>query len=162
MERWFESGTPVPDFTLPDVQTGALVQFYRFRASRPTVLILGSFGCNLFCYQLGPLRRLHEHFKSKAAFLFVQVKDAGHPLPSRLLQAFDEAGMKEETLDNRLQWTCLHPVSRMGWTATSNHFTAPSPSGWSLWRLMDELRLTPAGARGRSTKRTSSGAGILP
>jgi hypothetical protein len=97
----------VPDFTLLDVQTGASVQFSQFRANRPTVLILGSFGCNLFCYQLEQLRQLHKDFQSKAAFLFVKVKDAGHPFPSQLQKAFEEADMKSETQNNRLRRASL-------------------------------------------------------
>jgi hypothetical protein len=102
-----EPGTVVPDFTLLDVQTGASVQFSQFRANRPTVLILGSFGCNLFCYQLEQLRQLQTDFQSKAVILFVKVKDAGHPLPSQLQKAFEEADMKPETPNNRLHRASL-------------------------------------------------------
>jgi len=102
-----EPGMVVPDFTLLDVQTGASVRFSQFRANRPTVLILGSFGCNLFYYQLEQLRQLQTDFQSKAAFLFVKVKDAGHPFPSQLQKAFEEADMKSETQNNRLRRASL-------------------------------------------------------
>jgi hypothetical protein len=99
----FDKGTTAPDFTLPDVETGELVQFSKYRANRPAVLILGSFGCNLFCYQLDQLQSLYKSHKDKVAFLFVKVKDADHPVPPHLLQAFEEAGMKDETPENRLR-----------------------------------------------------------
>lgn len=103
----FEPGTEVPDFVLPDVQSGDGVRFSQFRANRPTVLILGSFGCNLFCYQLTQLKQLYKDFHKKAAFLFVKVKDAGHPLPPDLLKAFEDNDMKAETRSNRLSRTSL-------------------------------------------------------
>ena len=76
-------GWQAPDFTLPDA-AGKPVTLSSFRGRRPVVLVFGSFGCNLFCDSLAPLRRLHSEFKGRAAFLFIYISEALHgstPLP---------------------------------------------------------------------------------
>ena len=73
-------GRPAPRFNLEDVRTGARMSLDEFR-SRPVVLLLSSFGCNVFCAELGRLTDLHKKYKNKVAFLFIAIRDAGHPDP---------------------------------------------------------------------------------
>jgi hypothetical protein len=77
-----EPGTPAPDFDLPDARTGGRVRLRDYRGRSPVVLLLSSFGCNVFCGELTGLLRLHEAFQGRTAFVFVHVTDAGHPDPS--------------------------------------------------------------------------------
>ena len=88
-DRWqptlFSAGTAAPSFNLRDVRTGARVSLNELRGRRPVVLLLGSFGCDVFSGQLGQLRRLHETYQDQAAFCFIAIKDAGHPLPEMSL-----------------------------------------------------------------------------
>ncbi len=73
-------GTGAPPFSLVEVRTGGRVSLDDCRG-RPVVLLLGSFGCNVFCGQLGELLRLHDTCKDRADFFFVAIRDAGHPGP---------------------------------------------------------------------------------
>src|SRR5262245_54422294 len=88
-ERWrpklFEAGTTAPTFDLVDVRTGEQASLEGHRGRRPVVLLLGSFGCNVFSGQLSGLRRLHEAYRERAAFVFIAIKDAGHPRPEMSL-----------------------------------------------------------------------------
>ena len=88
-ERWqptlLRTGTPAPRFNLEDVRTGNRVSLDQHRGRRPVVLLLGSFGCNVFSGQLRDLVRLSETYRDRAAFCFVAIRDAGHPLPEMAL-----------------------------------------------------------------------------
>jgi hypothetical protein len=102
-----ETGSIAPDFTLLDVRSGVPAQFSKFRAHKPAVLILGSFGCTIFCEQLGQLRQLNEEFEKKVTFLFVKIRDAPHPLPSELKEAFTKANTVANHVDDQLSRTKL-------------------------------------------------------
>jgi AhpC/TSA family len=78
--RAFPVGGPAPGFSLPDVRTGARVRLDQLRG-RPVVLLLSSFGCNVFCNELGALTDLHRRYADEAVFLFIAIRDAGHPDP---------------------------------------------------------------------------------
>jgi hypothetical protein len=43
--------------------------------------LLSSFGCNVFCAELPRLADLHQAFQGEATFLFIAIRDAGHPDP---------------------------------------------------------------------------------
>jgi hypothetical protein len=89
-ERWrptlFAAGTEAPSFDLMDVRTEERVRLDQLRGRRPVVLLFGSFGCNVFSGQLRSLLRLHEAYQDRAAFCFIAIKDAGHPLPEMALE----------------------------------------------------------------------------
>jgi peroxiredoxin len=73
-------GGPAADFNLQDVRTGTRVSLNQLRG-RPVVLLLSSFGCNVFCRELGRLTDLHKAFQDDATFVFIAIRDAGHPDP---------------------------------------------------------------------------------
>jgi hypothetical protein len=56
---------------------------------------------------VGVLRALHEAYKDRSRFLFIQVSDAPHEAPAQLTAAYREAGLEEETRDNRPRRACL-------------------------------------------------------
>lgn len=87
-------GQTAPDFTLRDARSGRQVRLSVARRGRPAVLVFGSFGCDVFCGQLERLRRLHHAFQDRVEFFFVQVRNAPHPLPDRLADAFRRAGVE--------------------------------------------------------------------
>src|SRR5262245_25384145 len=74
------TGSPAPAFRLQDVRTGAQVSLDEFRG-RPVVLLLSSFGCNVFSRELGRLTDFYNALRDEAAFLFIAIRDAGHPDP---------------------------------------------------------------------------------
>ncbi len=100
-------GQAPPDFALPDVRTGKTVRLSEVAGGRPLVLIFGSWGCDIFCGQLGRLVELHADYGVRADVLFVQVADAPHPYPEGLTGAYAAAGMSEETAGNRLRRAAL-------------------------------------------------------
>jgi hypothetical protein len=70
-------GKVAPDFDLPQLPGGRRVRLSESRG-RPTVLMFGSFSCDLFCSQLPELERLHREYGDKANFTFVYIREAGH------------------------------------------------------------------------------------
>lgn len=94
-------GEPAPDFTLPDLRTGAKVTFSQYRGSRPAVLVFGSPGCNLFCDSAGMVRRLHEQYKEKVAFVFIHVTNAPHSLPKQVTLAYEKVESETPTAEQR-------------------------------------------------------------
>jgi peroxiredoxin len=92
--RWraapLQPGSVAPAFTLADARTGERITLDAFRG-RPVVLLLSSFGCNVFCGELYRLVRLSEAHKDRVAFLFVAIRDAGHPNPTSPLAALTPA-----------------------------------------------------------------------
>jgi hypothetical protein len=111
-------GTAAPDFTLPDMRTGAQVTFSQYRGSRPAVLVFGSAGCDNFCDGAGAVRRLYEQFKGKVAFVFVHVTTAPHSLPSQLLQAY-----RIKHVDSPIRWVNGESGGRM----IADYFDFPFP-----------------------------------
>jgi len=73
-------GTQVPDFALPSVQDEHLVRLSTFQG-RPLVVVFGSLSCDLFCNRLEGLENLRQAYAKRAAFLWVYIKEAGHPVP---------------------------------------------------------------------------------
>jgi peroxiredoxin len=73
-------GDPAASFSLQDVRTGGRVSLDQFRG-RPVVLLLSSFGCNIFCRELGRLTNLYKAFQDDVPFVFIAIRDAGHPDP---------------------------------------------------------------------------------
>ncbi|MBY0230997.1 MAG: redoxin domain-containing protein, partial [Gemmataceae bacterium] len=96
-----KAGSDAPDFDLPDPRTGEKVRLAGLGQGRPVVLVFGSWGCDVFCRQFPAVAALHEEFGSQAEFVFVQVAEAPHALPARLGKRLEEAGMAEETPENR-------------------------------------------------------------
>jgi len=85
-ESALNPGTAAPPLALKDFRTGRRVILDDFRGKRPVVLLFGSFGSSVFSGQLAPLRRLHDQFKDRVAFLFVEITERappGHELEPR-------------------------------------------------------------------------------
>jgi hypothetical protein len=78
-DRRLPAGSPAPDFDLPAVG-GGRVTLARFRG-RPLVLVFGSFTCDKVCDRAAELDRLYRDHHDRAAFLFVSVTEANHPIP---------------------------------------------------------------------------------
>ena len=99
------AGSEAPDFTLPDA-AGRRVTLSSFRGKRPVVLVFGSFGCDLYCNQLAPLRRMYEAFQGRIEFLFVYTSEVPHgstPLP-RALRPIPPPGIGAEARWRRIRW----------------------------------------------------------
>lgn len=73
-------GGPASDFTLASVADGKPVRLADFRG-KPVVLVFGSFSCDIFCSRLAELEQLYQDERNRAAFLFVNVTEAGHEVP---------------------------------------------------------------------------------
>jgi len=73
-------GKQAPDFNLNDVTTGEKINLSQFRGEKYVILAFGSFGCNIFCFQLGHLQELDQEFKDRAKFVFVYITEAGHKI----------------------------------------------------------------------------------
>jgi hypothetical protein len=108
VERWrprlWAAGAPAPPLDLADVDSGARVSLAAQRGRRPVVLVMGSFGCNVFAGQIDEVVRLHEEFGDRAAFFFVAISDAGHPLPEMALPAATRALLAANDRDQRVAY----------------------------------------------------------
>jgi hypothetical protein len=80
MARTLEVGSPAPVFSLPKVRGGGEVSLSGFRG-RPVVLVFGSFSCVVFYDRVAEIESLHRAYKDRAAFLFVNITEAGHRIP---------------------------------------------------------------------------------
>jgi hypothetical protein len=80
MARTLTVGSPAPVFTLPKVRGGGEVSLLSFRG-RPVVLVFGSFSCVVFYDRVAEIESLHRAYKDRAAFLFVNITEAGHRIP---------------------------------------------------------------------------------
>jgi hypothetical protein len=80
MNRVMEAGRPAPDFTLPRADGSGPVRLSSLRG-RPVVLAFGSFSCDRFVEVLPELDRLALEYDGRAAFVFVNLTEAGHRLP---------------------------------------------------------------------------------
>lgn len=78
--RLIPAGTPAPDFILPSATDDSQIHLADVLEQRPVVLILGSFGCDYFCFRLDQVKDLHQRFGDRAEFLFVYI-DNNHPEP---------------------------------------------------------------------------------
>jgi hypothetical protein len=72
-------GAAAPDFTLPKLRNGGEVRLAEYRGQRPVVLVFGSFSCNIFSRQILPLEQFYRRYQDRADFLFVNIREAGHP-----------------------------------------------------------------------------------
>jgi hypothetical protein len=79
-EPTLAAGEAAPPLRAVDFRTGAAVRLEDYRG-RPTVLVFGSFGCDVFCHQLDAVVRLHDAYQGRAAFVLVYVTEAPHALP---------------------------------------------------------------------------------
>jgi hypothetical protein len=70
-------GEPAANFRLPAVEGDQEVSLAD-HAGKPVVLFFGSFTCDVFCSRLARIERLYADARDKAAFLFVNVREAGH------------------------------------------------------------------------------------
>ena len=75
-------GRSASNFTLSDVRTGEPISLIDSSSAKPTVVFFGSFGCDLFCQQVDDIQRLYWKYRESARFVFVCVRDAGHPNPN--------------------------------------------------------------------------------
>jgi hypothetical protein len=96
-------GQAAPRFTLVDMRTGGRISLDDYRGRRPVVLLLGSFGCNVYCGQVRNLIRLHETYKDRAAFLFIAITDAGHPDPEMAAVLAGEPHPEKDTPEARVR-----------------------------------------------------------
>lgn len=86
--RLIPAGTPAPDFILPCATDDSRIHLADLLEHRPVVLILGSFGCDYFCFRLDQVKELHQRFGDRAEFLFVYI-DNNHPEPDLPLDPLD-------------------------------------------------------------------------
>lgn len=70
-------GRRAPGLALPDLRTGREVRLDGFRG-KPTVLIFGSFSCDLFCTQIDDFLELRRKYEGQAHCVFVYIREAGH------------------------------------------------------------------------------------
>jgi hypothetical protein len=96
----FESGSLAPDFSLPGIASSKVISLTSFRG-KPIVLAFGSLTCDVFCKHTGALDRLHETYKDRSAFLFVNIREAGHEIAGLefLLEAPDSS--TESSIEKR-------------------------------------------------------------
>lgn len=80
MSKRIAVGIPAPDFSALSIQSPGEVALRQFRG-RPVVLVFGSFSCDRFCTRIAELERLYQANSNRAAFLFVNVTEAGHRIP---------------------------------------------------------------------------------
>jgi thiol-disulfide isomerase/thioredoxin len=74
-------GHAVPDFELPDVQTGHPIRLSDSLGQRPVFLLFGSFSCPRLFDELPTIRWLHEEYGDEADFRFVYSREAFHENP---------------------------------------------------------------------------------
>jgi hypothetical protein len=74
-------GTAAPPLVLPSLADGPPVALSSFRGDRPVVLAFGSFSCDLFCRNVAALEESYRAYQGRAAFYFVNVREAGHLVP---------------------------------------------------------------------------------
>jgi hypothetical protein len=94
-------GSAAPDFTLTRMDDGRPVRLGDFRGREPVVLVFGSFGCSVFCAQIPALRRLHQTYGDRAAFLFIYIREASHAPPEALQHIADDPAAPPDPEANR-------------------------------------------------------------
>lgn len=65
-----------PDFELRETATGKTVRLSDFAATRPTVLVFGSYSCPNFRSSAEALNAMRERYGSRANFLLVYIREA--------------------------------------------------------------------------------------
>jgi hypothetical protein len=71
------TGRQAPDFTLPSIDDGKPVTLASPRR-KPLVLVFGSYDCTVFCHEAHRVEQLHQRYKDRVQFLFVQIAAANH------------------------------------------------------------------------------------
>lgn len=139
-------GETAPDFSLPSVQAGPAITRSEFQQGRPMVLILGSFSCDLFCKRIPELRRLYDENHHRAAFLFVNVTEAGHQVPG--LEFLAEGGFANDRtpLDER-RAKVQRAINHLKWPIPTV-IDAPTVKAENLYQAFP-LRLVAIDAEGR-------------
>jgi hypothetical protein len=139
-----EAGSEAPDFTLSDA-AGHRVRLSSFRGKRPVVLVLGSFGCNLFCNELASVRRLRDAYGGRAEFLFVYIREAHHedatPLP-KASTPLPPAGNDFDHRAARVRWYEAESGTGLTWLIDEGGAAEDAYDGWPR-------RLVVVGADGR-------------
>jgi hypothetical protein len=75
-------GAPAPPFSLPGVKADEPIGLQALLAQqKPIVLVFGSLSCNVLHQHLDGLERLYRAHRGHATFLFVNIREAGHPMP---------------------------------------------------------------------------------
>jgi hypothetical protein len=72
------AGKAAPDFTLPALGHDGEVRLSGLRG-KPVVLLFGSFSCPIFTSRTATFEQCYRKYRDRAAFLFVDIREAGHP-----------------------------------------------------------------------------------
>jgi hypothetical protein len=80
-----------PDFTLKTNDGKAEITLSRLLGPKPVVLVFGSFTCGPFRGQSGNIEKLYRHYKDRATFVMVYVRDA-HPTDGWRMESNDRVG----------------------------------------------------------------------
>jgi peroxiredoxin len=148
-------GSQAPEFTLADT-AGHRVSLSSFLGKRPVVLVFGSFGCTLFCNDLGGLRGLRDTYRDRVEFLFVYVSEAPHkdatPLP-KASTALPPAGDSIASRVARVRWYEDETGANLTWLIDENGAAEATYDAWPR-------RLVVVGADGRIA--LDAGRGLSP
>ncbi len=97
-------GEFAPDFQLKTVDGKGAVTLSKLIGPKPVVLIFGNFTCGPFRMQGGNIEKLYEHYKDRAEFVMVYVREA-HPKGGWVLPSNDRVGVsldQPKTQDERI------------------------------------------------------------
>ncbi len=81
-------GDRAPDFTLRTLDGAKEVTLSKLVGPRPVVLIFGNFTCGPFRMQAGNVEKLYRHYKDRADFVMVYVREA-HPIDGWRMESND-------------------------------------------------------------------------
>lgn len=81
-------GDRAPDFTLRTLDGAKEVTLSKRVGPRPVVLIFGNFTCGPFRMQAGNVEKLYRHYKDRADFVMVYVREA-HPIDGWRMESND-------------------------------------------------------------------------
>jgi tetratricopeptide (TPR) repeat protein len=70
------SGSQAPDFALLPANGETRVRLSSFRGKKPAVVVFGSYTCPKFRSQVDALNALHAHYRDRAGFLLVYIREA--------------------------------------------------------------------------------------
>ncbi|MFO0939428.1 MAG: deiodinase family protein [Pirellulales bacterium] len=103
-----------PDFKLSTLDSRE-VQLSSIVREKPTVLIFGNFTCGPFRSQSGNIQKLYDHYKDRAHFFLVYVREA-HPSDGWWMQSNQRVGIDlKQPLDNlgrrKIAETCQRHLS---------------------------------------------------
>ena len=72
-------GEEAPEFSLRSLADGKMIRLSDLHREKPVVLILSSWGCDVFRESLGGITALHNTYGSMAQFVLVYIREA-HPI----------------------------------------------------------------------------------